>query len=596
MRGDDYWLGCWGDIMPVTPTYPGIYIEELPSLTHSVTPAPTSVTVFVGYTHPFKTKTFKQAVEIFSFADYQANFGGFFDLDDWLPDYTGNAVNQFFLNGGADAWVVGLQPSEFVNGLGVAVDDQGTPVAAGGTGATFSAATLVVDVSAVGAAAGSATVTLTALEPGGTDPNGVQTGTPTTIEIVNPRHSASGVQDFDIADIIIIHGITVETYRGLSAANLVATLNDQSQLVSAAATTGTAASFTLVPSPGEKLAYAAPLPPSSGANSATLFNPAVDFATANVFQTGGSLDVDVKIFNLMVLPGVSPVNNEQSAVLSDALVFCEGKRAFFIMDAPPNATTSDVSPPPTGQPLGTPSPVTMDAFMNNHAPGQAPPPVSQNGAIYFPYLQITNPVNPSQTINSPPSGFVAGIFAREDLNYSVGKAPAGLETTLQETSGVVPWGRMTDMQQGVLNKSDGVNCLREFPGLGPPVVFGARTLVATNNAYQQWWYVPVRRTALFLEDSLYGSLGWAVFQPNAQPLWDALTQEVEAFMMSLFRQGNYFQGNTPTEAFLVQCDSNTTTQQDIDLGQVNILVGFAPLKPAEFVIIKITQLAGQTQT
>jgi phage tail sheath protein FI len=582
--------------MPVTPTYPGIYIEELPSLTHSVTPAPTSVTVFVGYTHPFKTPSanFNTPQEIFSFTDYQQNFGGFFDLGDWLPDYMGNALNQFFLNGGADAWVVGIPTSGFVNGSGQPVDDTGNAVAAGGSQATLSAATLVIDVSAVGAAVGSATVTLTALQPGGIDPNSVETGTVTTIEIVNPRHSASGVQDFDLADIILIHGTTVETYRGLLAANLVATLNEQSQLVSAAATTGTAASFTAIPSPGEKLAYATPLPPSSGANGATLFNPAMDYA--NAFATGGPLDVDVKIFNLMVLPGVSPVNNEQSAVLSEALVFCERKRAFFIMDAPPNATTSDVSPTPTNLPLGTPAAVTMDVFWNGHAPSQAAPPVSQNGAIYFPYLQITNPVNPSQTINSPPSGFVAGIYAREDLNYSVGKAPAGLETTLQGTPGVVPWGRMTDMQQGVLNKSDGVNCLREFPGLGPPVVFGARTLVASNPAYEQWRYVPVRRTALFLEDSLYGSLGWAVFQPNAQPLWDALTQEVERFMMSLFRQGNYFQGDTPTQAFLVQCDSNTTTQQDIDNGQVNILVGFAPLKPAEFVVIQITQLAGQTQT
>src|SRR5215471_17873602 len=104
--------------MPVSPTYPGIYIEELPSLTHSVTPAPTSVTVFVGYTHPFKTPpaNFNLAQEIFSFTDYKQNFGGFFDLGDWLPDYMGNAVNQFFMNGGADAWVVGIQAKEFVNG------------------------------------------------------------------------------------------------------------------------------------------------------------------------------------------------------------------------------------------------------------------------------------------------------------------------------------------------------------------------------------------------------------------------------------------------------------------------------------------------
>jgi phage tail sheath protein FI len=550
------------------------------------------VTVFVGYTHPFKTKTFNKAIEIFNFNDYQANFGGYFDLDGWLPDYTGNAVNQFFQNGGADAWVVGIKATEFM-------DDTGT--AAG----TLSAAALVVDMSAVGAAAGSTTVTLTAREPGGVDPNNLKTGTPTTIQIINPRHSTPQVQDFDLADLIIIHGTTVETYRGLSAADMVNILGTadkpQSQLVTAEVTAGTTpASFTAVAAPGENLAYAAALPPppatgAAGWTGTTLFNPAVDFQ--NVFESGASLDVDVKIFNIMLLPGVSPVNNEQSAVLSQALVFCEGKRAFFIMDAPPNATTTAVIQPTQDQlPFGTPAAVTMHDFWNGQAPPQAQPPVSANGAIYFPYLQVTNPANPTQTIYSPPSGFVAGIFAKEDLNYSVGKAPAGLETGLQGTSGVVDWGKMTDMQQGTLNKTDGVNCLREFPGLGPPVVFGARTLVADNPAYQQWMYVPVRRTALFLEQSLYGSLGWAVFQPNSQPLWDALTQEVEAFMMSLFRQGNYFQGATPTDAFLVQCDSNTTTQQDIDNGVVNILVGFAPLKPAEFVIIQITQLAGQAQT
>jgi phage tail sheath protein FI len=229
----------------------------------------------------------------------------------------------------------------------------------------------------------------------------------------------------------------------------------------------------------------------------------------------------------------------------------------------------------------------MNDFWNNQTP-----PVSANGAIYFPYLQTVNPLT-QQLMVSPPSGFVAGIFAREDAAWSVGKAPAGLETTLLGTSGVVPWGRMTDGLQGVLN-SDGVNCLREFPGIGT-VVFGARTLVSDNPAYEQWRYVPVRRTALFLEQSLYASLGWAVFQPNDVPLWNALTQEVEAFMLTLFRQGNYFQGSTPAEAFLVQCDHTTTTQADIDAGRVNILVGFAPLKPAEFVVIQITQLAGQTQ-
>ena len=541
--------------MPITPTYPGVYIEELPSFSHSVTAAPTSVTVFIGYTHPFKTVKFGTAIEIFSFADYQANFGGFFSFTPWLPDYTGNAVFQFFANGGSDAWVVGLEPTGYLDVNGQPVKD------AQGAGLTLSAASAAIDVAP-------ATVTFTAREPTGVDPSDS-----IAVQLANVRPDGQGNAGV-IADIIITYGTQVETYRAVPAAGI-ATQLAQSALVEVTVANGPPATF---PAAGvHDLSYATAPPVNS-----TLINLASYDA---VFQAGSSLDVDVPIFNLMVLPGISPVSDLQGAVLSEALAFCEQKRAFFIMDAPPNATTSLVSPAPEDTPPGTtPARVVIDTVT---------PPVSANGAIYFPYLETINPLT-QQRFVSPPSGFVAGIFAREDASYAVGKAPAGLETTLLGTSGVVAWGRMTDMRQGTLN-TYGVNCLRDFPGIGT-VVFGARTLVSHNQAFEQWKYVPVRRTALFIEQSLYGSLGWAVFQPNDTPLWNALTQEVNAFMLTLFRQGNYFQGATPSEAFLVQCDSTTTTQADINAGRVNILVGFAPLKPAEFVVVQITQLAGQTQT
>jgi phage tail sheath protein FI len=126
------------------------------------------------------------------------------------------------------------------------------------------------------------------------------------------------------------------------------------------------------------------------------------------------------------------------------------------------------------------------------------------------------------------------------------------------------------------------------------VIWGARSTVTDNSAFQQWRYVPVRRTALFIEQSLIRNLGWVVFEPNDEPLWSAIRLSIENFMLSLFRQAA-FQGATPSQAFLVKCDKTTTTQTDIDLGIVNIVVGFRPLKPAEFVIIKIAQLAGQVQ-
>ena len=152
---------------------------------------------------------------------------------------------------------------------------------------------------------------------------------------------------------------------------------------------------------------------------------------------------------------------------------------------------------------------------------------------------------------------------------------------------------MNDARQGTLNPL-GVNCLRTFPGIGT-VVFGARTSVTANTAFQQWRYVPVRRMALFIEQTLYNNLGWVIFEPNDDPLWVAIRTSIENFMLSLFNQGA-FQGATPSKAFQVKCDSSTTTQADIDNGIVNIIVAFAPLKPAEFVVIKIAQLAGQTQS
>jgi phage tail sheath protein FI len=224
-------------------------------------------------------------------------------------------------------------------------------------------------------------------------------------------------------------------------------------------------------------------------------------------------------------------------------------------------------------------------------------PLSINAALYYPYLLSPNPLSTQSgaTMRLPPSGFVAGIYAATDQSRGVWKAPAGLATVITNAQNVVPEGVMTDGQAGVLNQN-AINAIRVFPGQGV-VVFGARTTLGAvyDTAYQQWRYVPVRRMALFIEQTLYANLGWVIFEPNDTPLWNAIKNSIERFMLSLFRQGA-FQGSTPSEAFLVKCDSSTTTQDDINNGVVNILVGFAPLKPAEFVVIQITQLAGQASS
>jgi hypothetical protein len=205
-------------------------------------------------------------------------------------------------------------------------------------------------------------------------------------------------------------------------------------------------------------------------------------------------------------------------------------------------------------------------------------------------IEEANPLNDGQLQNFVPSGAMAGMYARIDAQRGVWKAPAGQETALTGVQGLAVL--LTDMENGQLNPL-GLNCLRSFPIIGR-VIWGARTLQGADQLESQWKYVPVRRTALFIEQSLYQGTQWAVLEPNDDSLWAQIRLSVGSFMQSLFRQGA-FQGNTPQAAYFVKCDSESTTQNDIDQGIVNIVVGFAPLKPAEFVIIQIQQMAGQLQ-
>jgi phage tail sheath protein FI len=539
--------------MPVTPTYPGIYIQELPSSARTITAAPTSITVFVGYTHPFKTKNPGQAVRIFNFTEYEREFGGFFasnSIDPNLP----HAVNQFFLNGGSDAYVVGLQPHYYDSSTNPPTDK-----------GEIKQAILQVD--------GPAGLTFTAREPIDQIPMKIT---------INNRQKTKA--NNDTADIVITYGSQSETFRQVNlnkddASNYIDNRinEDSSSLILVAPTNKATKAY---PTSFQKDINQEPLgyPVSVfGANYGigwTTFNPQ-DFVP--VFLQDSSLD-KVSIFNLLVLPGIADI----TTIWPVALAFCERKYAFLILDPPPQAV-ADLNSVPKG---AKPEDFLMEKLIENI-------PKSKNGAIYFPYVRSINPLT-GKRLNLPPSGYVAGIYARTDLNRGVWKAPAGLETTIL-TTGVVEEGRMNDQRQGILNPI-AVNCLRSFPGSGT-VVYGARTLVGNdqNTAFQQWKYVPVRRMALFLEQTLLRNLGWVVFEPNDEPLWIAIRTSIENFMLSLFNQGA-FQGSKPSQAFQVKCDASTTTQTDIDNGIVNIIVAFAPLKPAEFVIVKIAQLAGQVQS
>jgi uncharacterized protein len=558
--------------MPVTPTYPGLYIQELQSSAHTITAAPTSVTVFIGYTHPFKTKTFNQPTEIFSFSDYERLFGGFFNSSLFAGDQAAGffgdvamAVYQFFQNGGADAFVVGLEANLPAGSPLASPLDDLTPVKGQATAtiqnANFEALEFVDDLYQM-------TITVESVDTTQSPP----TADLTISYLPTKANTSTGAR------------VTTETYPRVNFElpgdggpnsiitnpnSIVARISGVSQLVNVAideAVPAPTSPFSVQLAPA--LSAPAPFPQALGMPSigqGHIFKP-LDFTTA--LQADSPLD-KLPIFNLLVLPGVT-----DSSVLSAASAFCQLKRAFLIMD-----------PPPGGSPDGTTGFPIVTAFDGM--------PKSKNSALYFPYLQSNDPTT-GQVINIPPSGTVAGIFSEIDQNRGVWKAPAGLETLLTNVTNVIqPSGIMTDQRQGVLNQA-GINCIRNFTGVGP-VVFGARTSVSANPSFQQWKYVPVRRMALFLEQTLYASLGWVVFEPNDEPLWNAIKSSIESFMLGLFRQGA-FQGDKPSDAFQVKCDHQTTTQDDINNGIVNIVVAFAPLKPAEFVIIQIAQLAGQAQT
>jgi phage tail sheath protein FI len=212
----------------------------------------------------------------------------------------------------------------------------------------------------------------------------------------------------------------------------------------------------------------------------------------------------------------------------------------------------------------------------------------KNAAVFFPRLRAPNPLKNNMQDAFAPCGAVAGVFARTDATRGVWKAPAGQDAALNGVQELAY--ALTDPENGELNPL-GINCLRTFPLLGH-VVWGSRTLEGADALASEWKYIPVRRLALYIEESLFRGTKWAVFEPNDEPLWAQIRLNVGSFMHDLFRQGA-FQGQSAKEAYFVRCDSETTTQSDINQGIVNILVGFAPLKPAEFVVIKIQQMAGK---
>ena len=505
--------------MPANLTFPGVYIEEIPSGVRTIVGVATSITAFIG--RALRGPSNKPVV-INSNGDFERIFGGL-----WVESSLGFAVRDFFLNGGSQAIIVrlhrGATPSEIVvNGL-------------------------ILDASSEGEWGNNLAVSVNH-----------NTKNPADTEQFNLRIAEVDAKDNELnVEEILNVSVNPNDPRYVPIV-----LREDSQFVRAKS----------VPA-----ARPAATPKAIKATAGTGKKGDPLNVASFLGGVGDKFDEDKKglfalenadLFNLLCIPPYD-AGDVDTGLINRAIKYCEDKRAMFIVDPP--ASWDIVQE-------------VIDGVPNVSDP-------SKNAALFFPRLLQPNPLRENKIESFVPCGAVAGVFARTDAQRGVWKAPAGLDATLVGVPQLTV--SLTNEENGQLNPL-GVNCLRTMPAVGR-VVWGSRTRRGDDRLASEWKYVPVRRTALFIEESLYRALQWVVFEPNDEPLWAQIRLNVGAFMNSLFRQGA-FQGQSPREAYFVKCDKDTTTQNDIDRGIVNILVGFAPLKPAEFVVIKLQQIAGQIQT
>jgi uncharacterized protein len=541
--------------MAVIPTYPGVYVEELSSGVRSVAALPTSITAFVGRALRGPTDTYdipdQVPTVINSYADFERIFGGL-----WTESAMSYAVRDFYQNGGGQALIVRLFAP------------------AGQT------------VARVVAVTGGAPLNLISANPG-TWGNRLRV----TIDH-NTRPHEVGEAPNSLFNLKI--ELTPDT--GVAALQQLPDLGTQIQEIYANVTcvAGLPNSVdTVLKNRSKLMRVENPLTGDRPNDTTAVLPPADHFITVSVVATDGTalasgnftasaaaktgvhalLKAD--LFNMLCIPPYLASGEVDSTVITEVATLCRSRRAFLILDSP--AAWDEISDAVSG----------VDGISATVGTDNA-----RNAAVFFPRLRMPNPLRQNQIESFASCGAVAGVFARTDTQRGVWKAPAGLEAGIAGVSALsVP---MTDAENGQLNPI-GVNCLRAMPGAGP-VVWGSRTLRGADRlADTDWKYIPVRRLALFLEESIYRGTQWAVFEPNDEPLWSQLRMNIGGFLQTMFRQGA-FQGSSAREAYFVKCDRSTTTQTDINNGIVNILIGYAPLKPAEFVILKFQQMAGQVQS
>lgn len=509
--------------MAITPTYPGVYVQEIPSGVRTITGVATSITAFIGRA---LRGPVNEPIRIQNYGDFTRKFGGL-----WTKSTMSYTVQQYFLNGGQDALIIRVQN--------------------GGESATVTIGGLTLSASSPGVWGNSLKATV--------DHNTRDSEDDTLFNLTIERLASPDSDEVEEVEVIRNLSTDEDSPRFYSKV-----IEQESSLVNV---TGDAISTR----PDEADAM------TDGGNdgdSITDGNIASDTLETN--REGLYALEKADLFNILCIP---PLTRDQDlavdTTLAAAAKYCVDKRAMLVID------------PPSGWNTVAQAEAGIDELRSSLG-GAA---VATNAAVYFPRLKMADPLKENRTEEFVPCGVVAGIYARTDSQRGVWKAPAGTEASLLGVRELSY--KMTDGENGRLNPA-GLSCIRNFRVYGN-VVWGARTLAGADQLASEWKYIPVRRLALFLQESLYRGTQWVVFEPNDEPLWAQIRLNVGAFMNNLFRQGA-FQGTTPKDAYFVKCDSETTTQNDIDRGIVNILIGFAPLKPAEFVILKFQQIAGQLET
>lgn len=524
--------------MPITPTYPGVYIEEIDSGVRTVSGVATSIAAFVGRT---KKGPVGEPMTCFNMGEFNRRFGGL-----WADSNVGYAVDDFFANGGGQCLIVRLFEESADEGvakltIGEAPDQ-----------------TLEILARTPGAWGNNLKGTIT--RPDEDDPEGAKAAA-----------ERYGLTVDDIFDLTIEDTETevTEVFRTISMKEGAGQRRFDNILE---------AQSNLIAAP-ESPAFSDTRPAHEASGEGVDGNDGRELSEASFngdpdAKTGMHALRKADTFNLLCIPPDTRTASLPKPVREEAAALCAEERALYIVD-PPNDW--DANP-------DTAAKTALDA--QRDASDQVLPLThARNAALYFPRLLKRDPLRGGQVHAFAPCGAVAGVMARTDVNRGVFKAPAGLASSIANTHGLTV--KLTDNENGMLNPI-GVNCLRSFQNIGR-VVWGARTLAGLDVLSDDYKYVSVRRLALYIEESLYRGTQWVVFEGNDEPLWAQIRLSVGAFMQRLFRQGA-FQGTSPKEAFFVKCDSSTTTQDDINRGIVNIVVGFAPLQPAEFVVISIQQI------